>query len=87
MPSLSVVHTVPSSQERGAGAFFTAKSKRTIEQPIHKPLETHRHFAQGAAQRTVTRSIIELETTVFPMAVSLLQVGRCWNRYQMATDR
>ena len=45
MPSLSVVHTVPSRRRNEApGALLAAEAKRAAHQPFHHPLESHGHF-------------------------------------------
>ncbi len=38
------------AQERGAGAFFTAKTQRALEQPLSEVFEADRHFVQATAQ-------------------------------------
>ena len=69
------------AQEGCAGAFFTAKAVRAVNKAIDKPFEANRHFGQLAVYaRAATRSIIELETSVLPMAASSRQFGRFWKR-------
>src|SRR5262249_55407520 len=42
-------HRAVTSQERGTRALLAAKSQRSVEQPGHEPLESHRHFYERAA--------------------------------------
>ena len=50
-PSLSVVHTVPSSRRKLAPALSSPpKQHRTVEQARREPLEADRHLAQPAAE-------------------------------------
>src|ERR1700756_3347046 len=37
-------------QETGSGTFFASKTVRTVQQALHKPLESHRYFRKPAAQ-------------------------------------
>ena len=81
MPSLSVVHTVPSTaQERRARAFLAAETERAVEQPVDEPFESDRNLVQLAAQPRGTRSIIALLTTVLPTAALRAPFGRLRNR-------
>src|SRR5690606_40985106 len=60
-------------------------------EPLSKPSTNHLKptgtSASGRPIFAATRSIIELETSVFPTAASAGHPSRCWNRYQTATDR
>src|SRR6185312_11214870 len=38
------------SEKRGAGAFFTDKSQRPVDQSVDKPLKADRHFVQPPFQ-------------------------------------
>ena len=44
-------HTSVLPQETRAGAFLAAKTARTVEEAVDKPLETHRNFTQRAPER------------------------------------
>src|SRR5438270_3662793 len=37
------------SQERSTRAFFAAKSKGAVQQPVHEPLKANRNFNQSPA--------------------------------------
>ena len=51
MPSLSVVHTLPSRRRNEApGAFLAAEAERAVEQAVDEPLESDRHFVEAAAE-------------------------------------
>ena len=68
---MSVVQTAAvEAQERRAGGLLAAEGDRAVEQPGHEPLEADRHLDQLAAQASATRSIIEEDTRVLPIAAS-----------------
>ena len=47
MPSLSVVHTVPSLSEEGSpGALLAAESAGAVEEAVHEPFEAHGNLAE-----------------------------------------
>ena len=77
MPSLSVVHTVPSrAQERRPRGLLAAEADRAVEQPGHEPLEADRHLDAARRPRSAaTRSIIDDDTSVLPIAASARQPG------------
>ncbi len=79
-PSLSVVHTVPSSRRKLAPAL--SSPPKQVE-PSKRP-ETNHLKPTGTSERrrpsrATTRSIMLLDTSVFPTAASLRQRGR-WPR-------
>src|ERR1035441_10398452 len=51
IPSLSVVHTLPSRRTNDAPrAFLATEAQRTVEQTIHEPLEAHWYFVELSAK-------------------------------------
>ena len=88
MPSLSVVHAEPSSARKLAPALSsppkpTEPSMRPGTNHLNPTGTSHRRRPREAA----TRSIIELETSVLPIAASGLHPSRWVNRYWIATAR
>ena len=52
MPSLSVVHTVPSKRrKRRAGALLAAEADGAVDEAGHEPLEADRHLPEASAER------------------------------------
>ena len=88
MPSLSVVHTEPSRQRNDAPALSSPpKPMEPSSRPSTnhlKPTGTSQSFRPVPA---VTRSMMELETTVLPTAASFRQPVRVVKRCRTATAR
>ena len=71
MPSLSVVHTEPSRRRNDAPArLLAAEADRAVEQARDEPLEADRHLDELRPSQPATRSIIEEDTSVLPIAAS-----------------
>ena len=81
MPSLSVVHTVPSRRKNDAPAL---SSPPNATEPSTSPGTNHLKPTGTSQTRrpsdAPTRSIIELETSVLPIAASAAIAGRCVQR-------
>ncbi len=87
MPSLSVVHTVPSLRRKEAPALSSPpKPKEPSTRPGTNHLKPTGTSATRRPRAAPTRSIMELLTRVLPMAASGRQ-ERVRNRYWMATAR
>ncbi len=88
MPSLSVVHVLPSRARNDPPADSSPPKPRS---PLISPGTNHlKPTGTSTSRRPIwaaTLSIIELETRVLPTAASALQPGRWVNRYWIATAR
>src|SRR5579883_167482 len=87
-PSLSVVHTVPSSRKKLAPAL---SSPPKHHDPSNNPGTNHLN-PTGTSENlrpsfSTTRSIKLLLTSVFPTINSFDHFGRCVSRYRIATAR
>ena len=81
MPSLSVVHTVPSRLRKEAPALSSpAKPNAPLPRPSTNHLNPTGVSTSLRFSFFATRSMIELETMVLPIAASLPQPGRWANR-------
>ena len=88
MPSLSVVHTVPSRRKKVAPAL---SSPPKPSEPSSRPSTNHLKPTGTSTNRrprwAATRSIRLLLTRVLPTAAVLGHCGRLAKRYAMATAR
>jgi hypothetical protein len=88
MPSLSVVHVLPSCFRKLAPAL---SSPPNATLPSMSPGTNHlKPTGTSTSSRpmdSATRSIIEDDTSVLPTFAVLGQFGRCVNRYWIATAR
>ena len=81
MPSLSVVHTVPSRFRNEAPALSSpAKPKLPLPSPSTNHLKPTGVSTSLRFSLRATRSMIELETTVLPIAASSRQFLRSAKR-------
>ena len=88
MPSLSVDHTVPSLRRNDAPALSSPpKPTAPDSRPGTKYLKPTGTSISSRPMAVTTRSMSAEDTRVLPTAASLLQPGRCVNRYSMATAR
>ena len=88
MPSLSVVHTVPSRRRNDAPALSSPPNPRD---PSSRPSTNHLNptgtSRSSRPSSRATRSMRLLDTSVFPTAAPALQPGRLRNRYPIAAAR
>ena len=88
MPSLSVVHTVPSLRRKDAPALSSPpKPIEPSSSPGTKCLKPTGTSMRVRPIAAATRSMRLEETSVFPTAASAGQPGRWVKRYSMATAR
>ena len=88
MPSLSVVHTVPSVRRNEAPADSSPpKATDASSSPGTKYLKPTGTSTRRRPIAATTRSIRAEETSVLPTAASAAHWGRCVNRYPIATAR
>ena len=88
MPSLSVVHTVPSRRRNEAPAHSSPPNP--IEPSIRPGTNHLKPTGTSTSRRpssAATRSIIDDDTSVLPIADVAGQSARCPNRYSIATAR
>src|SRR5208282_4249099 len=88
IPSLSVVHTVP-SHRRNVAPELSSPQNPTL--PSMSPSTNHLNPTGTSMSRrlkpSATRSIMPLLTMVFPTATLLDHCERLGNRYDIATER